>query len=284
MSHRRIKRRIKDIRYTGKGCLYVLFSPFILFYYLCKWFFLLLKNGVLFFWNIIKLLFVPFKWITGAAKKNQSGASITMINDVNAEKTHLPVESQEQFLQMYDPPVNTPNQTKGDISMISLIKLQCPNCSANLEVDPKLSQCFCQYCGTKLLLNDENKKTIHIVDEAEITRAETEHMLLKSQLEFNADLAREELEKKKAHDMSRKAITCAIWTIIFSFGIVTAAMEPSVGGIFGVVIAILQIAFTWISFIMLNSQTATSEKKAIGYILRIASYGLIIVFIGVVAP
>ena len=243
MSRRRIKRHIKAIKYTGKGCLYFLFSPFILFYYLCKWFFLMFKNGVLFFWSIIKLLLIPFKWITGAAKKNQSGTSIATANDVNTERTHFPVEPQkqflqeydppintvepqEQFLQAYDPPTNTPNQTKGNISMVSLINLQCPNCSANLEVDPKLNQCFCQYCGTKILIHNENEQIIRHIDEAKITEVELNYVIKQQQLN-DAKAAREnelaeikashERTKNTQHTMFIVAAVIAIVSFITNF-------------------------------------------------------------------
>lgn len=174
--------------------------------------------------------------------------------------------------------------------MINLVKLQCPNCSANLEVDAKLKQCFCQYCGTKLLIDNDNEKTVHIVDEAEMTRAENEYKLLKSHMEQNADLTRMELnkkqfelEKQKAAEIAKKAFFCSILTIVFVFGLMTAAMENGSGRKLGIIIAATQIAFTWISFILLNSQKQTAWKIALGYLLRIAAFGLIIVFM-VVTP
>lgn len=61
--------------------------------------------------------------------------------------------------------------------MINLIKLQCPNCGANLEVDSSLKQCFCLYCGAKMLLNNGNEYTIRIIDDAKIKEAELQHDL-----------------------------------------------------------------------------------------------------------
>lgn len=61
--------------------------------------------------------------------------------------------------------------------MIKLIKLQCPNCGASLDVDSSLKTCFCQYCGTKILIHNENEKIIRKVDEAKIRQAELEHDL-----------------------------------------------------------------------------------------------------------
>lgn len=71
--------------------------------------------------------------------------------------------------------------------MITFVKLVCPNCGANLEVDSKLSQCFCQYCGAKILLHNENEHTINInqtsriVDEAELAKQENERKKIEMQ-------------------------------------------------------------------------------------------------------
>ena len=56
---------------------------------------------------------------------------------------------------------------------MQLINMRCTSCGAELEVDPEKKQLFCSYCGSKLLLKDEN---IHItnrfVDEARLKEAE----------------------------------------------------------------------------------------------------------------
>ena len=40
------------------------------------------------------------------------------------------------------------------------IKLVCPNCKANLELDDSREFGFCQYCGTKILLEKEQPNTV----------------------------------------------------------------------------------------------------------------------------
>ena len=54
----------------------------------------------------------------------------------------------------------------------------CPSCYANLPhevIEQRLK--FCPYCGTSLLISDENEQTIRYIDEAELKRAETEHIV-----------------------------------------------------------------------------------------------------------
>lgn len=61
--------------------------------------------------------------------------------------------------------------------------LKCPECRANLEVEEGRTSCFCQYCGCKIILDDEKQeytinknininKTIHkrYTDDAEVIR------------------------------------------------------------------------------------------------------------------
>ncbi len=58
---------------------------------------------------------------------------------------------------------------------MKLIKQICPNCGAQISIDPGRGQAFCQYCGTRLLIDDEST-TINvnqrIIDEARLKEAE----------------------------------------------------------------------------------------------------------------
>lgn len=43
--------------------------------------------------------------------------------------------------------------------MVKMISLVCPNCGAKLDVKNGTQTCFCTYCGTKILISDDNNKT-----------------------------------------------------------------------------------------------------------------------------
>lgn len=80
------------------------------------------------------------------------------------------------------------------------ISMVCPNCGANLEnVDSELKQCYCQYCGTKIAIDDGTKVTKNYnYDEADIIRAQTEQQIkLQEMEEQREDLNRLEKNKKK---------------------------------------------------------------------------------------
>lgn len=69
--------------------------------------------------------------------------------------------------------------TNGGIFMsINLISLKCPECGATLHVEEDRKECFCSYCGNRVIVQNENEKTIninkHIVDETEIKKIENQ--------------------------------------------------------------------------------------------------------------
>ena len=58
--------------------------------------------------------------------------------------------------------------------MSKLLTLKCPSCTANVYIEEGKKTCFCQSCGTQILLDDNTQTTVYkTVDVARIT-AETE--------------------------------------------------------------------------------------------------------------
>lgn len=54
---------------------------------------------------------------------------------------------------------------------MKVVSLTCPGCGANLSIENGRKECFCQYCGMKIMLDDESI-TYRTVDEARIKEAE----------------------------------------------------------------------------------------------------------------
>ena len=84
--------------------------------------------------------------------------------------------------------------------MITFVKLVCPNCGANLEVDSKLSQCFCQYCGVKILLHNENEHSVSADIKVNLNASinQTSRYIDEAGLSFQENERRRiEFEKKK---------------------------------------------------------------------------------------
>lgn len=89
------------------------------------------------------------------------------------------------------------------------ISMVCPNCGANLEnIDSELKQCYCQYCGTKIAIDDGTKVTKNYnYDEADIIRAQTEQQIrLQEMKQQEEDLK----QLKKNKKMYYKILICVI--------------------------------------------------------------------------
>lgn len=86
---------------------------------------------------------------------------------------------------------------------MKLIRLNCSNCGAQLELDADRKQAFCTYCGAKLLLDDESIHiTNRIIDEARLKEAEVRLRELEyaHEREIREETVRK--EQKKAYHLS----------------------------------------------------------------------------------
>lgn len=77
---------------------------------------------------------------------------------------------------------------------INFVSVKCPECGAQLNVEEGRPMTFCQYCGTKVLINNENEFIYRTIDEAAIKQAEVEKMKLEIE------------EKKRAEAIAQKKI------------------------------------------------------------------------------
>lgn len=88
--------------------------------------------------------------------------------------------------------------------MIKMVSLKCPECGANLEIEEGRKQCFCQYCGTKIMVDDGSRTYTHVYIDK--TR--------EKELEFEEKKLVAELEREKADAKWKKF---SIGSIIVSF-------------------------------------------------------------------
>lgn len=79
---------------------------------------------------------------------------------------------------------------------VKFTSVKCPECGANLPIEEGRERVFCSYCGTPVIITNENEKVIRHIDEAKIKRAETDRMIQLEQLE---------LEKKRLNQEIRDA-------------------------------------------------------------------------------
>ena len=68
--------------------------------------------------------------------------------------------------------------------MAKMISLICPQCGAKISIDEGRKKCFCTYCGTELLLNDNsNTITYRTIDEARIKESEDRKQIVFKEFE-----------------------------------------------------------------------------------------------------
>lgn len=76
---------------------------------------------------------------------------------------------------------------------MKLIKIQCENCGANLEVNADLEKITCNYCGTEILLDDEVTK-LKRIEEAKLKARKAHHEQL---LKEKNDILEQEIKERK---------------------------------------------------------------------------------------
>lgn len=82
----------------------------------------------------------------------------------------------------------------------------CPNCNANFNIEEDNRDfAFCQYCGTKIML-DDYRSSHRIIDEARLKEAETERIIRLRKLEL------EEAQTKQNNKI--KNILLKIWLVV----------------------------------------------------------------------
>lgn len=57
---------------------------------------------------------------------------------------------------------------------MNFITAKCPSCNASISIEEDRASAFCTYCGTRIILYNENEKVFRKVDVAAIKRAEAE--------------------------------------------------------------------------------------------------------------
>lgn len=112
----------------------------------------------------------------------------------------------------------------------------CPNCGANLNFDDSQKEyAFCQYCGTKIMLDDYRTVNVQrVIDEARLQEDETKRMIQMKELEM------EERENERS-----LRITYAVYGIALAISSICALLyllgiDALYGGIhLGIFVAII---------------------------------------------
>ncbi len=106
---------------------------------------------------------------------------------------------------------------------MKLLSMTCPNCNANLDnIDPSRKYCYCQYCGTKILVDDEvNRHETHVYDEARIKETESTERVKMREIDIECE------RSKQINVILKYALIFA--AVLFVVGIVLAAFNIEIG-------------------------------------------------------
>ena len=96
---------------------------------------------------------------------------------------------------------------------VKFTSIKCPECGANLPIEEGRERIFCSYCGTPVLVTNENEKIIRHIDEAKIKRAETDRMIQLEQLELEKKRLNQEIRDADRASKLQSVLT-KIWIII----------------------------------------------------------------------
>ena len=96
---------------------------------------------------------------------------------------------------------------------VKFTSVKCPDCGAVLPMEEGRNQVFCSYCGSKIIMMNENEYVYRHIDEAEIKQAETERILRLKKIEF-IEKKREEAAKIKRIKI-KLTIVLGILAVIF---------------------------------------------------------------------
>ena len=103
--------------------------------------------------------------------------------------------------------------------MVRFISVKCPECGAALQFEEGRQTAFCSYCGTKILLHNENEYIFRSVDEAGLRQAENDRVYMLKELELEAK-----------EDRHRRILTF-LWIIItlafFAVGFYLINTDPT---------------------------------------------------------
>ena len=119
-----------------------------------------------------------------------------------------------------------------------LVSMKCPECNAALNVEEGRKQIFCSYCGTKIIIDNDNEYVYRHIDEAKIKRVETEQLLRLREMELE--------EKERDRSRKSKRISYIVAGVLFLVGLLTFTIVPGFVGLFMVIAGALIAEFTFL--------------------------------------
>ncbi len=128
---------------------------------------------------------------------------------------------------------------------IQAVMMKCPACGADIPMEDGQRTVYCSYCGSKLMLQNDNEHIIRNIDEARVKEAETERILKLRALDIQ--------EQEKARIRRMKGLSYKTALGIGAVGLVFLLFLPALG----VLLTLLAMALAFITFVKEDHQTPT---------------------------
>lgn len=100
---------------------------------------------------------------------------------------------------------------------IQFNKVVCPDCGAELQIEAGRPFAFCSYCGTKVMITNDNEKVFRTIDEARIKQAETERIVRLRELEME--------EKNRVSKKAQVIAWISITMVLLLIGIIGFSID-----------------------------------------------------------
>jgi len=120
---------------------------------------------------------------------------------------------------------------------VTFTSVKCPECGANLPIEEGRERMFCSYCGTQIIMTNENEHIFRHVDEAKIKQAEVNQAIQLKKLEI--------IERKRAAAEKTKKIKIVVSIAMGVVGIILMLAGAGMGGLVGLLV-LEGVMFIWI--------------------------------------
>ena len=110
---------------------------------------------------------------------------------------------------------------------VQFISVKCPDCNADLSVEEGRSFAYCSYCGSKVMIHNENEHIYRKIDEAGIKQAETDRLVRMKELEME--------EKMRSKGQIPTYVAYGIALIFVVVGLLNLS-SSSMTGMWGIII------------------------------------------------
>ena len=131
-----------------------------------------------------------------------------------------------------------------------LTSVKCPECGANLPIEEGREQLFCSYCGTKVIITDDNEHVYRYVDDAQIKMAETKRIIQLKRIEA--------AERRRMAEEKNKKIKIVISIILGGIALASMLFGGDNGLLVGMM-ALVILGYMWL--FSLNGGDQESDEK-----------------------